>query len=440
MQSSFRLLCLCLLLSVFTCEKEVITIVEPAPTAPTPTPAPTTPTDTSTTYIGVGGYVQKGPYLNGTTIDLTELDSTLLPTGSTFSTQIVDNSGTFTFREFALASPYVELKANGFYYNEVTDAGSSAQLTLYALSDLNGTERLNVNILSHLERRRVLYLVERGATLTDAKQQAQTEILAVFEMNADEDMANSELLDISQPGEANGMLLALSVIAQGYLSVAEFSELLANISSDMLEDGKLDNPTLGSTLINNAKSLRAGQIRSNLEQRYGDLGLTAEVPDFETHLLHFIENTNFEFSNQIEYSAVGKYGPNLLDSTLVELSRGEYSMQALIPVSSSVRIEFSGPNWLLSSKGDHNWTISDYDIAHASRTFTATGQQESDLHIYLQGSNPWAGAPRDEDYHHPEPDSSGYEPFRIYPTDTTRIILYENGSVTPTWTKSFVLE
>ena len=47
----------------------------------------------------------------------------------------------------------------------------------------------------------------------------------------------SEYLDISQPGDKNAILLAISVILQGYLSVAELSELLANITTDIREDG-----------------------------------------------------------------------------------------------------------------------------------------------------------------------------------------------------------
>ncbi len=64
------------------------------------------------------GYVQKGPFINGTSINISELSSDLIQTGKTFSSQISDNRGSFELRQLDLSSQFVELKADGFYYNE----------------------------------------------------------------------------------------------------------------------------------------------------------------------------------------------------------------------------------------------------------------------------------------------------------------------------------
>ena len=196
----------------------------------------------------VSGFVQKGPYLNGTSITISELTDDLTPTGKNFTSQIFDNIGTFEIKNVNLSSQYVELKADGFYYNEVNNSNSSAQLTLFALSDLSNKSSLNVNILSNLEKNRVDYLVSNGATFSVAKNQAQSEILSIFEISK-EGISASEQLDILKSEDDNAVLLAVSVIIQGYLSVAELAELLANISTDIREDGQLNSQTLGSTLI-----------------------------------------------------------------------------------------------------------------------------------------------------------------------------------------------
>lgn len=193
----------------------------------------------------IGGYVQKGPFLNGTSISVSEFSEEWVPTGRNFSTQITDNKGTFELLNVTLISPYVELEADGFYYNEVTDENATAQLTLYALSDLSDTNSLNVNVLTHLERNRVKHLIANGLSFSEAKSQSQSEILSLFEIDK-EDVSTSELLDITKQGDDNAILLAVSVILQGNLSVSELSELLANISTDLREDGLLDNPTLKS--------------------------------------------------------------------------------------------------------------------------------------------------------------------------------------------------
>ena len=44
----------------------------------------------------LGGQAQKGPFNNGTAINVAELTNTLSPTGRNFSTAITDNTGRFS--------------------------------------------------------------------------------------------------------------------------------------------------------------------------------------------------------------------------------------------------------------------------------------------------------------------------------------------------------
>ena len=423
-----------LLLLTAACEKENI---QPAVESP-PTPEPPAIVDTLR-YEFVGGHVQKGPYLNGTSIQLVELDDQLAPTGKNFQTQIVDNRGTFEVRNVELISPHVQLKADGFYFNEVVGENSTAQLTLYALSSLDDYESLNVNLLTTLERARVDYLVSRGSKFSQAKAQAQGEIMAIFEMTGT-DAAKSELLDITEAGDDNARLLAMSVILQGYLSVADLSELVANLSTDLREDGILDSQRLGSTLVNNAVALDMSQIRQHLETRLDELGQPTTVAGFETHVKHFLEHTDFVHTDTIAYPAQGEFGPNLLAAETVTFAKGDYSVFAKLPMSTSVRVRISGPNWNSFYPASEEWTPSDYDYATSSREYTSEGLSEADMRIALQRRDPWPGEKRDGDFVN-EPDSLGYvDPYPPQPTDTTRITLYENGSEIPTWTKKFVLK
>ena len=127
----------------------------------------------------VSGYVQKGPFIQGTVITVWELDSSLVQTGRTFIGTIDDNTGTFNARG-KVVSPYVELSAVGYYFNEVSGSLSTAPLTLQALSDLTDNSSVNVNLMTHLEKKRVEYLIDSGLTFAAAKTQAQTEIMKIF--------------------------------------------------------------------------------------------------------------------------------------------------------------------------------------------------------------------------------------------------------------------
>lgn len=365
-------------------------------------------TNSTLSFDIVSGCVQKGPYLNGTSITISELSKELIPTGKNFASQILDNKGTFEIRNIELSSQYVELKAEGFYFNEINNESSIVQLTLYALSDLTDRSTLNVNIVSSLEKSRVEYLISNGITFINAKKQAQQEILRIFKYEI-ENMNDSENLDISQTGEDNAILLAISVILQGYLSVAELSELLANISTDIREDGEMNSQTLGETLINNANLLKLTEIRNNLENRYEILGLDVTIPDFEKFVAQFIDSTEFEFTGNIEYPEYGLHGTNLLDRNKTDYLKGDHSLSAILPVGTTLKVKIKGYNWFYPVSQDWSgWDKTEWDDADTSRTFTSKTTGQIDLNILLENDTTYS---------------------------ITKIYVYENGVIEPTWTK-----
>ena len=234
--------------------------------------------------VSIAGYVQKGPFINGTAITVSELDQKLVATGKNFTTQIIDNKGSFSLKDVKLQSDFVQLIAEGFYFDEVHGEKSAAQLTLFALADVSDASSVNVNLLSHLEKDRVIYLMqEEEKSFATAKQQAQREILTIFGIEK-ADMMASELLDISQDGEDNAILLAISAILQGNNSVAELSELLADIITDIREDGVLDSESTREKIRANAIALKLTDIRQHLEVRYEELGVDAIIPNFEQYV------------------------------------------------------------------------------------------------------------------------------------------------------------
>ena len=195
----------------------------------------------------ISGSVQKGPFINGTSVRVSELNSDLQQTGKSFETQVSDNLGAFEFGNIGLISQYVELQANGYYYNEVTGDVSESQLTLRALTDLNSGTTPNINVLTTLERGRVEYLTSHGTAFANAKQQAQAEVLAIFNIDAPA-VGSSEGLSIVGNAEGDAVLLAVSAILQGRQSEGALSQLIADISSDISTDGKLDDAKLGAKL------------------------------------------------------------------------------------------------------------------------------------------------------------------------------------------------
>jgi uncharacterized protein (TIGR02145 family) len=73
---------------------------------------------TNKTIVGVS---QKGPFINGSTVTLYELNfETQAQTGKSFIGQIEDDHGSFSISKIELTSQYALLNANGFYRNEIS--------------------------------------------------------------------------------------------------------------------------------------------------------------------------------------------------------------------------------------------------------------------------------------------------------------------------------
>jgi len=235
----------------------------------------------------VYGVVQKGPYIQGAQVTMFELSTDFVQTGKSFVTNISDNRGTFEFKRISLESPFVLVSAIGYYFNENSGSLSSSTLQLNAILDIRDVNSINVNILTHLEKPRVEYLVGQGMEFSDAKRTAQQEIFNMLKFNGAEDNS-SEKLDINSIGDGNAKLLAASVIIQGKMPIAELTQFLSELASDLEKDGVLSSAKLISTLKVNALGLRLPEIRYFLEGRYTALGDSPSIPAFEDHVFSFL--------------------------------------------------------------------------------------------------------------------------------------------------------
>ena len=237
-------------------------------------------TSSPVSLYAASGYVQKGPFIQGTVITVWELDSNLVQTGRSFGGTIDDNTGSFSIKG-VLSYKMVEITASGYYFNEVSGSLSTGPLTLQAIADLTDSSNVNVNMMTHLEKKRVEYLLNSGLTFAEAKTQAQTEIMKIFGIE-NFSLGNSETLDISKSGVGNAILLAISLILQTDKTPAELTELLSTINTDIRTDGTLEDTTTKATILTAMSyvSPRIATIRSNMESRYSDLGMSVTIPRF----------------------------------------------------------------------------------------------------------------------------------------------------------------
>ena len=243
-----------------------------------------------TSLDGVSGFSQKGPFIKGSSIKVLELESgrTLKQTGRNFDSKIQTDDGHFKLNAITMVSQYLELHAEGYYRNEVTGQNSSSPLTLYALTDVMMREggKVNINLLTHLEYQRVIHLVQKQKMkVAAAKDQAQKEILAILNIDG-KGFGNSEDLSIVGTTDADGALLAFSILFQGNRSVADLTSLLQSVVSDLEKDGEWNDEKTKTEIADwaSAQDLSGGlsTIRSNVKK--WNLG---SVPDFEKYVRNF---------------------------------------------------------------------------------------------------------------------------------------------------------
>ncbi len=237
----------------------------------------------------VTGASQKGPFLSGSKVLVKELENgrSLTQTGNHFDGKILNDKGQFKITARMLVSQYVMLEANGYYRNEVTGGNSESPLTLFGISDVSTRNIVNINLLTHLEYDRVIYLVtKKNMKVLDAKDSAQKEVFGIFHID-NSDFSNSEDLSIAGSSDEDGALLAFSILFQGDRSVSQLTELLTRVSTAMEKEGVWDDAATKTEIADWAMvadtSGRLADIRGKVEA----WGLGSMVPKFEPYIRNF---------------------------------------------------------------------------------------------------------------------------------------------------------
>lgn len=190
----------------------------------------------------ISGVAQKGPFLAQSAVKIYELNpKTLVKTGKFFSGEIDSNGdGRFKVSNVELLSPYALFEVNGKFRNEVTGEESSNDITLRALVNLDGREKVNINLLTHLTYERILYLFGTGVDFAKAKKQAESEISKAFYLG--DEFENFEDMNIFGDSEESAALLAIGVLVFGndekYLIT-----FLDSFGNDFRKDGTWDDAT-----------------------------------------------------------------------------------------------------------------------------------------------------------------------------------------------------
>jgi cysteine-rich repeat protein len=229
--------------------------------------------------------------LLGSSVAISVLDASLTPTGQVFNTQTTSDAGDFT--SAGVPTGLAALEASGFHFNELSGELSGAPITLRALATVDGSSAVHINIVTHVEERRVRKLMGDGATLADAVAQAELELQASLQIGFPGVWQSTSGVGMTMLGgdsDANAYLLAVSaVLLQAATDAAggpdgsvdaELQQLLNQTAQDLEADGAIDAADVPALLAAQL-ALDSAVVKQNLADRIAEIGVAADVPDID---------------------------------------------------------------------------------------------------------------------------------------------------------------
>ena len=238
----------------------------------------------------IGGYSQKGPFLTGSEVIAYEIENgrTMKQTGTKFEGRISNDDGSFNIRSVKLASQYGFVSVNGFYLNEVSGGVSNVRVTMNAVTDFRNRNKVNVNVLTHMEYERILYLVTKNKyRFAEAKKKAEREIWKIFRIDDEKIVDDAEDLNVVGSGEGDAALLAMSILLQRNGDGNDLLSLITSIGNSIAEKGEWKNDSLDAAMAGWALLADVSGQYEVIEENVRNWGLSAKVPDFKPYLRHF---------------------------------------------------------------------------------------------------------------------------------------------------------
>lgn len=233
--------------------------------------------------ISVMGSAHKGPFKFNSPLELREVllhNDTLSYSGRKYIDEVSSNAGDFVIPKVRMIYPYAVLEVRGIWRNEVTGEWSKDSMTLRALTELS--EKVNVNLLTHLEYDRAVNLIKKGYSVSAAKTQADYEIMTAFEITPT--ISNSEVKETFGSG-ADPTLLAMAALFIGNRSDAEISRTINSFKADIADDGVWNDEKTKAEMADWAESFDYSVVRANVKS----WNITV-IPEFETQLRTFWYN------------------------------------------------------------------------------------------------------------------------------------------------------
>ena len=240
--------------------------------------------------LNVAGTAQKGPFVKGSAVTVQGIDcKTMELKDELYEGAVKSDKGDFAVDSVTLSASCALFEVTGQYRDELTGKKSAGEITLHALTNLKDRKTVNVNLFTHLEYERVVYLVTvAGKIFAEAKSQAEKEVLATFGIK--EAFEEFENLNLFESGDGNAALLAVSVMMQGGVDVAGFVKRLSKFEDSFAESGEWNDAETRTSIAEWVEAAVASGELDSIRKNVVDWGYAGEVPAFEKYVETFVDS------------------------------------------------------------------------------------------------------------------------------------------------------
>ncbi|TON86654.1 hypothetical protein CGH50_21440, partial [Vibrio parahaemolyticus] len=234
-----------------------------------------------------GGAVQKGPLQPGSVVTAYELNQDLEKTDTSYTTQIEDYEGNYNMNEW-FNTPYVELVAQGDYFNELTGK-SDEQMRMSAFVDMNAATQVNFNVATAAMKASIMAKVQAGQTFEEAVHEATAELLSLYSYDPEQwaDGINFYNVNLSNAGDTSTVLLVISAstLTMATENGITLEQQIEKIGQVLLDPKSVQFEEMKQALTQYSLALYKTAAYENTQKYYADNGLDFDIP----HVDYFID-------------------------------------------------------------------------------------------------------------------------------------------------------
>ncbi|EJX5602219.1 hypothetical protein [Vibrio parahaemolyticus] len=234
-----------------------------------------------------GGAVQKGPLQPGSVVTAYELNQDLEKTDTSYTTQIEDYEGNYSMNE-RFNTPYVELVAQGDYFNELTGK-SDEQMRMSAFVDMNATTQVNFNVATAAMKASIMAKVQAGQTFDKAVNETTSALLSLYSYDPDQwaDGINFYNVNLSNAGDTSTVLLVISAstLTMATENGLTLEQQIEKIGQVLLDPKSVQFEEMKQALTQYSLALYKTAAYENTQKYYADNGLDFDIP----HVDYFID-------------------------------------------------------------------------------------------------------------------------------------------------------